>query len=85
MRIQLPLLTAIHYSVRNAFLAAYTSCYHLTSVFTYFFPANVFFKKTPLFTKAGSNLSFLFAWQHRFQKLPGAVGINVHNVVKLKA
>jgi len=83
MRIQLLLPSIPGFSIRNVVLAAYSSCSQLRNVFTGFIVSHVFFKKTPLFIKAGSIFSFSSAWQYRSQKFAGVVIINVDNVVKL--
>ena len=83
MKIQLLLPCVPRFSIRNVVLAAYSSCSHLRNVFTGFIASHVFFKKTPLFIKAGSIISFFSAWQYKAQKFAGAVIIPVDNVIKL--
>ena len=83
MRIQLLLPSAPDFSIRNVVLAAWSSCSHLRNVFTGFIVSHVFYKKTPLFIKAGSIFSFSPAWQYRSQKFARAVIISIDNVVKL--
>jgi hypothetical protein len=83
MRIQLLLPSVPDFSIRNVVLAAYSSCSHLRNVFTGFVVSHVFFKKTPLFIKAGSIFSISSPWQYRSQKFAGAVITSVDNVIKL--
>ncbi|MEP7377801.1 MAG: hypothetical protein ABI675_30655 [Chitinophagaceae bacterium] len=82
MRIQLLLPYVPGFPIRNVVLAAYSFCSHLSDVFTGFIVSHFFYKKTPLFIKAGLIFSSSSAWQYRSQMFALAVIISV-GVVKL--
>ena len=82
MRLCLP-ANPLGISIFNAFVAAYSPCFHLVNIISGFIITNVFYKKIHLAIKTGLVFSFRPELQHTSETTISSI-LNIHYVVKLK-